>query len=123
MTEDGAVLAGAHAKELALVDWLAERGRVAIGFSGGVDSAYLACVARDVLGREDVLAIVGRSASYPDEQWAIARDVARQCDITIVEIDTDELSDNDYAANPVNRCYFCKRELWSKLVPLARSRG
>jgi uncharacterized protein len=53
----------AAAKEQALADWLRARGRVAIGFSGGVDSAYLAVAARRTLGAENVLAIIGRSAS------------------------------------------------------------
>ncbi|MDB4913186.1 MAG: hypothetical protein JWM95_830 [Gemmatimonadetes bacterium] len=110
-------------KELALTHWLQARGRVAIGFSGGVDSAYLAVVAQRALGRDDVLAIIGRSASYPAEQWAVARGVADAFDVPVLELDTDELKDPRYAANPSNRCYFCKTELWSKLVPVARTRG
>ncbi|MES2177242.1 MAG: ATP-dependent sacrificial sulfur transferase LarE [Gemmatimonadota bacterium] len=105
------------------MSWLASRGRVAIGFSGGVDSAYLAVVARQTLGAPNVVAIIGRSASYPAEQWATARTVAESFGIQVLELDTDELSDPRYAANPSNRCYFCKTELWSKLVPLARSHG
>jgi uncharacterized protein len=107
----------------ALADWFRQRGRVAIGFSGGVDSAYLAVVARRTLGASDVLAVIGRSASYPAEQWATARGVAAAFDVSVVEMDTDELNDPRYAANPSNRCYFCKTELWSRLVPLARERG
>ena len=94
-----------------------------IGFSGGVDSAYLACVALDALGAENVLAVIGRSASYPLEQWARAREVADRFGVPVLELDTDELSDPRYAANPTNRCYFCKTELWSRLVPVARERG
>ncbi len=110
-------------REDALAAWLRDRGRVAIGFSGGVDSAYLAVVARKTLGVENVLAIIGRSASYPAEQWATARSVADSFGVSVVELDTDELNDPRYAANPANRCYFCKTELWSRLVPLARERG
>ena len=110
-------------REDALAAWLRDRGRVAIGFSGGVDSAYLAVVARKTLGVENVLAIIGRSASYPAEQWATARNVADSFGVSVVELDTDELNDPRYAANPANRCYFCKTELWSRLVPLARERG
>ena len=113
----------AAGKEAKLAAWLRECGRIAIGYSGGVDSAYLAVVARDVLGAENVLAIIGRSASYPAAQWAAARDVATSFDLRVLELDTDELSDPRYAANPSNRCYFCKTELWSKLVPVARTRG
>jgi pyridinium-3,5-biscarboxylic acid mononucleotide sulfurtransferase len=110
-------------KERALEAWLAARERVAIGFSGGVDSAYLAVVARRTLGATGVLAIIGRSASYPAEQWGAARRVADQFDVPVLELDTDELNDPAYAANPSDRCYFCKSELWSKLVPVAAARG
>jgi uncharacterized protein len=113
----------AEVKEESLSDWLRARGRVAIGYSGGVDSAYLAVVARLALGAENVLAIIGRSASYPAAQWAVARDVAASFGIDVLELDTDELNDPRYAANPSNRCYFCKTELWSKLVPVAQARG
>jgi uncharacterized protein len=110
-------------KEAALAAWLSRHGRVAIGYSGGVDSAYLAVVARRTLGVGSVLAIIGRSASYPAEQWATARRVADDFDVPVLELDTQELEDPRYAANPSNRCYFCKTELWSKLVPVARARG
>jgi uncharacterized protein len=110
-------------KERRLADWLRARGSVLVGFSGGVDSAYLACVAVDVLGAANVLAVIGRSASYPEAQWATARDVARQFAVPVLEVDTGELEDPRYAANPTNRCYFCKSELWSLLAPLAARRG
>ena len=119
MTDD----ATAENRERALIAWLRNRNRVAIGFSGGVDSAYLAVVARQALGARNALAIIGRSASYPGEQWAAARNVARAFDVDVLELDTDELNDPRYAANPSNRCYFCKTELWSKLVPIAQERG
>jgi uncharacterized protein len=111
------------AKTSALAAWLRAHAPVAIGYSGGVDSAYLAVVARRTLGADGALAIIGRSASYPAEQWATARDVAQRFDVTVLELDTAELDDPRYAANPSNRCYYCKTELWSRLVPVARSRG
>jgi uncharacterized protein len=110
-------------KELALIEWLRGHGSVLVGFSGGVDSAYLACVALDALGAEQVLAVIGRSASYPIEQWTRAHEVADQFGIPVLELDTDEINDPRYAANPSNRCYFCKTELWSRLVPVALDRG
>ena len=113
---------GARAKERRLARWLAECGSVLVGFSGGVDSAYLACVAVEALGRGRVLAVIGRSPSYPAEQWARAREVAERFAVPVLEVDTAELHDPHYAANPTNRCYFCKGELWSLLVPLARAR-
>ena len=122
---DAVTPASAHAreKERSLVGWLKGHGSAAIGFSGGVDSAYLACVAIDALGAESVLAIIGRSASYPAEQWATARAVADRFGVPVLEVDTEEMLDPRYAANPTNRCYFCKTELWSRLAPIARARG
>jgi uncharacterized protein len=70
-----------------------------------------------------VLAVIGRSASYPAEQWAAAHAVADRFGVQVLEVSTDELSDPRYAANPTNRCYFCKTELWGRLVPIARERG
>jgi uncharacterized protein len=113
----------AEDKEVRLAGWLRAQGTIAIGYSGGVDSAYLAAVSVATLGADRVLAIIGRSASYPDSQWANARQVAVAIGLDVIEVDTDELNDPRYAANPSNRCYFCKTELWSRLVPLARERG
>lgn len=113
----------ALAKEARLSAWMRTQGSIAIGYSGGVDSAYLAAVAVAAVGRDNVLAIIGRSASYPESQWSAARAVAEEIDLGILEVDTDELNDPRYAANPNNRCYFCKTELWAKLVPIARARG
>ena len=103
--------------------WLSAHAPVAVGYSGGVDSAYLAVAARATLGPDGVLAIIGRSPSYPAVQWEMAREVARRFDVRVLELDTEELDDPRYAANPSNRCYFCKSELWGKLVPVARAHG
>src|SRR6059058_956267 len=94
-----------------------------VAYSGGVDSALLAVVLRQEVGRERMVAGVGRSASYPAAQWATARAVAQRFDVPLVELDTHELEDPDYLANPTNRCFFCKTELWRRLVPAARARG
>lgn len=106
-----------------LVDILRECGSVCIGYSGGVDSVFLAKVAVDVLGRANVLAVTGRSAAYPRVQLEMALECVRRFDIPHAEVATHELSDPNYATNPSNRCYFCKAELWSRLGTLAAARG
>ena len=98
-------------------------GSVCIGYSGGVDSAFLARFALDVLGPERVLAVTGRSASYPEVQWRAALEVVERHGIPHLEVDTHEMEDPSYAANPSNRCYFCKAELWSVLRPVAARKG
>ena len=123
-TDDRAGLSSEdRAIEARLALWFRDHGSALIGFSGGVDSAYLACLAVDALGRERVLAVIGRSASYPEEQWVRARNIARDFGVPVLEVSTDELNDARYAANPSNRCYFCKTELWGVLGPIARERG
>jgi uncharacterized protein len=94
-----------------------------LGYSGGVDSALLAVVLRQELGRDRMLAAIGRSASYPETQWRAACAVADRFDIPVIEIDTHELEDPNYLANPTNRCFYCKTELWGRLLPLARAHG
>lgn len=98
-------------------------GRVVLGYSGGVDSALLAVVGRQTLGAERFLAVVGRSASYPEAQWRSAIDLARRFEVPLLEVETGELADPRYLANPTNRCYFCKTELWSRLGEVAAARG
>jgi len=94
-----------------------------LGYSGGVDSACLAVLLRQELGPDRMLAVIGRSASYPEAQWRTAREIAARFDIPLLEIETQELSDPEYVANPTNRCFFCKRELWARLGALAEERG
>jgi pyridinium-3,5-biscarboxylic acid mononucleotide sulfurtransferase len=102
---------------------LAGYGRVLLGYSGGVDSALLAVVGREALGRDRFLAVIGRSPSYPEAQYRTALDVARRFDVPLLELATGEMDDPRYLANPVNRCYFCKSELWTRLGDEARARG
>ena len=106
-----------------LLDLLRGYGSVLIGYSGGVDSVFLARIALDVLGPENVLAVTGRSDSVASWSEATARDVAERFGIPWLEVDTEEMADPRYVANPSDRCYFCKTELWGKLGQVARERG
>ena len=98
-------------------------GKVLLGYSGGVDSALLAVVGTQALGTERFLAAIGRSSSYPEAQWRTAVGVAQRFDVPMRELDTHELEDPRYLRNDTNRCYFCKSELWSRLVEVARRDG
>src|SRR2546421_10827135 len=84
---------------------------VLVGYSGGVDSALLAVVLRQELGRERMLAGVGRSASYPAAPGATARAGAQRFDIPLGGPDTHGPEDPAYLPNPSNRGFFCKRGL------------
>ena len=94
-----------------------------VGYSGGVDSSVLAVVSRRVLGKERSMAALALSPSLSADQRDRARDLARRCDLHLVELRTGEMDDPDYVANPTDRCYFCKRELWTKLAALAAECG
>lgn len=93
-------------------------GSVAVAYSGGVDSALVLAVAYSVLNGK-ALAVTGSSASLPQRERTAAADFAKQLGVEHYVIDTQEVTSPDYAANPVNRCYYCKSELYSKLREVA----
>jgi uncharacterized protein len=112
---------------------LAEKGRrlqeilagyesALIAFSGGVDSAYLAIAAAEALGRR-ALAVTADSPSYPDTHRRLALSIANDFGFPHEIIHTDELDRPEYRANPANRCYYCKDELYGRLKALAVERG
>lgn len=115
--------AGLAARFERLLELLRDSGSVCIGFSGGVDSVFLARAALLAIGPERVLAVTGLSASVPEVQREAARECARLMGLPHVEIATGELEDGSYAANPSDRCYYCKRELWAQLQAVADARG
>ncbi len=102
---------------------LQDLDRVVVAFSGGVDSTFLLKVALDTLGPERVLAITADSETYPEREKQAAVELAAQLGAPHEVIHTSELNIPGYAENPTNRCYFCKNELFSHLIPIAEEKG
>jgi uncharacterized protein len=108
-------------KERALHDQLASLGSVVVAYSGGVDSAYLAVVASRALG-DRALAVTADSPSYSSRHRQLAVRIAREFGLQHTIIETSEIERPEYRANPANRCYYCKHELYTHLSRLAASR-
>jgi len=94
---------------------------VVIAYSGGVDSTFLLKAAVDTLGRKNVLAVTARSETYPLREFKDAKEYAGQISARHKIINTSELAIKGFKNNPVNRCYYCKKELFSKLKEIAKA--
>lgn len=110
-------------KEKKLRELLRGYGRVAVGFSGGVDSTLLLRVAVEVLGAGNVLPVIADTPSLPRKEFGEALRLAEGMGVACVVVDPDELSDPAYAANPADRCYFCKKHLFEMIRTEAAERG
>src|SRR5512138_3002692 len=109
-------------KERALCDTLTSLGSVIVAYSGGADSAYLAFIAHRTLG-DRAVAITADSPSYPERHRQLAIQIARDFGLRHEIIQTSELERPEYRANPSNRCYYCKHELYTHLSRIAAGRG
>lgn len=108
-----------HEKYQILKENIKKRGSAAIAFSGGVDSTFLVKVAHEVLG-DNMIAITATSSTYPERELKEAIQYAKDMGVKHLIISSEELDIEGFASNPTNRCYYCKKELFTKIKDIAK---
>lgn len=111
-----------HEKKQRLEEYLKGLGSVAVAFSSGVDSTFLLQVAHNVLG-DRALAVTARSCSFPVRELNEAKAFCEAQGIEHIIVESEELSIEGFSQNPKNRCYLCKKELFTKIKNIAAERG
>jgi len=105
-----------------LKEYIKSLESVAVAFSSGVDSTFLLKVAHDVLG-DKAIAVTARSCSFPERELNEAINFTKQNGIEHIIVDSEELDIEGFSENPVNRCYLCKNELFTKMLKVAKRKG
>lgn len=108
-----------HEKLETLKSSLKNMDKLIIAFSGGVDSTFLLKVACDVL-KDNVIAVTARSSTYPEREYKEAVNFIKTLSAKHMVIISEELDIEGFSKNPVNRCYYCKKELFSKIKEIAK---
>lgn len=108
-------------KEHLLKSNLKSMESVLVAFSGGVDSMLVLAVAHSVLDK-NVLAVTAQSPSLPNRELSATVELASQIGVEHLIVQTDEMSSPNYKQNPIDRCYYCKSELYGKLEKIAEDR-
>lgn len=106
-----------------LKETIKKMGRVLIAFSGGVDSSFLTKICSDVLGKENVFAVTAKSELYTPEEIEDAKRMADLIGVEHLIIHTHEMKNEEFVSNDAERCYICKKELFSNLKKIAEERG
>ena len=110
-------------KVIELKKVLARLGSVVIAFSGGVDSSFLLKIAKDTLSEENVLAVTAVSETYTGTELRQAKRFAKEIGVRHKIIHTNELKDKNFTNNSIDRCYYCKKELFGRLTKMAKKEG
>lgn len=109
-------------KRQRLIDIIRPLRRVIVAFSAGIDSTLVLKVALDALGKENVLAATGVSPSLAQRELENVKELAKLMDAPLELVGTSEMDNPSYSSNPINRCYFCKSELYQKLTEIAQAK-
>ncbi|MDO4459186.1 MAG: ATP-dependent sacrificial sulfur transferase LarE [Clostridia bacterium] len=110
-------------KKNKLESYLKELGKVAVAYSSGVDSTLLLKVAYDTLGADNVIAVTAVSPFFPKKETTEAVEFCKELGIRHFFVETDEMQIDGFAQNPPDRCYICKKALFSELIAVAKKNG